>query len=178
MKRVLSIGLVAWLCVGCGSSSDNDGEGGTGSTGCSGSEVQKFECEVLELVNKQRAQGADCGGEAMAPAGAVTMHASLRKAARSHAEDMAARNYFDHTSPENEGPVERVIAEGYTYSNLAENIAKGSPTPEEVMSLWMNSPGHCKNIMGPVYEDLGVGYANPSGAPGGDHWVQVFGKSR
>ena len=95
--------------------------------------------------------------------------------ARSHSQDMADRNYFDHDTPEGRDPTDRGMAVGYncrkdygsyyTYG-LAENIYSISwagPNPEmvarEMIDSWMTSPGHRQNILEPTYDALGVGIA-------------------
>lgn len=133
-----------------------------------------LEEQVLAIVNQRRAEGADCGSEgSFAPAPPLTMNGQLRCAARVHSLDMATRNYFSHDTPEGVGPGARVDASGYQWSTWGENIAAGSPDAAGTMDQWMNSDGHCSNIMDPDYTELGVGYA-----PGGDYghvWTQVFG---
>jgi len=135
----------------------------------------QLELDVLEIVNQVRAQGADCKSKGMfAPAGPLTMDPALRCAARKHSADMAARNFFSHTNPDNESPWDRMGKAGYGgYSNAGENIAAGSPDAQGTMNQWMGSDGHCANIMNPGFQHLGVGYS-----PGGQYghlWTQVFG---
>ena len=54
----------------------------------------------------------------------------------------------------------------------AENIASGQLTPSLVVTGWLGSPGHKKNMLGP-YEQLGVGHAIDAG--GRHYWVAIFG---
>ena len=136
---------------------------------------KQLEEDVLVIVNEKRAQGADCGGEGVfGPAGPLTMHPALRCAARMHSKDMADRDFFSHTNPDGESPWDRIGKTGYgAYTNAGENIAAGSPTAAGTMDQWMNSDGHCANIMNPDFEHIGVGYH-----PGGQYghlWTQVFG---
>lgn len=136
---------------------------------------KKLEEDVLVIVNEKRAQGADCGSEGVfGPAGPLTMHPALRCAARMHSKDMADRDFFDHTNPDGDSPWDRMGKTGYgAYTNAGENIAAGSPTAAGTMDQWMNSDGHCANIMNPDFEHIGVGYY-----PGGQYghlWTQVFG---
>ena len=57
-----------------------------------------------------------------------------------------------------------------------ENIAVGQRDPEEVVSGWLESDGHCSNIMNPSFEDLGVGAAIGATDWGeGIYWTQNFG---
>ncbi|MFI9548916.1 sigma-70 family RNA polymerase sigma factor [Streptomyces sp. NPDC052016] len=119
--------------------------------------------QVLALVNKERA-AAGCGPLSQDP--------QLRDAAQGHSDDMAARDFFDHTNPDGDGPGERVTASGYRWSTYGENIAKGQQTPEAVMTSWMNSPGHRANILNCAFEEIGVGIHDGGGGP---YWTQNFG---
>lgn len=134
----------------------------------------QWEQEVLDLVNQRRAQGANCGSQgSFGATGPLTMHAILRCAARLHSKDMNDRSFFDHTNPSGEGPGDRAGQAGYNTGWVGENIATGQPSPAEVMNGWMQSDGHCSNIMNPDYRDLGVGYY--PGGQWGHLWTQVFG---
>lgn len=95
--------------------------------------------------------------------------ARLDAAARLHSEDMAARGYFAHDTPEGRTPTDRAAAQGYT-SGVGENIASGYATARAVMIGWMASAGHCQNILG-VARDIGVGTA----ATPRPHYTQDFG---
>lgn len=165
-----------------------DGDGGSGGTDpapedpdpavdtcavAASEDGASFEEQVLELVNAQRAAGADCGSAGVFdPAGPLTMNADLRCAARTHSQDMADRDYFDHTNPEGESPGDRIDATGYQWRSWGENIAWGQRTPEEVVDAWMNSDGHCSNIMNAGFSEIGVGYAE------GNVWTQKFATPR
>ncbi|MFI9291606.1 CAP domain-containing protein [Streptomyces gardneri] len=118
--------------------------------------------QVIALVNAERAK-AGCG--------ALSANATLTKAAQGHSDDMAARDYFDHTNPDGDGPGERVTAAGYPWSTYGENIAMGQSTPEQVMEGWMNSPGHRANILNCDFKEIGIGIHTD----GGPYWTQVFG---
>ncbi|NML52680.1 CAP domain-containing protein [Streptomyces sp. R302] len=118
--------------------------------------------QVLSLVNAERAK-AGCGP--------LTANATLARAAQGHSDDMAARDFFDHTNPDGADPGDRVTAAGYPWSTYGENIAMGQRTPEQVMEAWMNSPGHRANILNCDFKELGVGIHDD----GGPYWTQVFG---
>lgn len=135
-----------------------------------------MEEEVVTIVNQTRSQGANCGSKGdFGAAGPLTMHPLLRCAARMHSKDMVDRDFFDHTNPDNESPWDRIAKSGYGgYQNAGENIAAGSGTAAGVVDQWMNSDGHCANIMNPAFNQIGVGYY-----PGGQYghvWTQVFTK--
>jgi uncharacterized protein YkwD len=139
------------------------------------SAMTEFEEEVLILVNEARAQGASCGGQSFGSTGPLTMNPALRCAARVHSKDMAERNYFDHNNPDGEDPFVRMERAGYSFFTAGENIAAGQMTPEMVMQSWMDSPGHCSNIMNPDFADLGVGAFSGTGAQFSIYWTQAFG---
>jgi uncharacterized protein YkwD len=137
-----------------------------------------FEDQVLVLVNQRRAAGATCGGAPYAPVAPLTMNGTLRTAARLHSQDMAAQNYFSHTSLDGRTFSQRLTNAGYAGAfPWGENIAAGQPTPEAVMDAWMASTGHCTNIMNGSYRAIGVGYAFRAGTTYGHYWTQDFGGS-
>lgn len=134
----------------------------------------QLEQQVLDLVNQYRASGYNCGsGGNFGPAGPLTMQPNLRCAARVHSKDMDERNFFDHTNPSGESPFDRMGMAGYSFSTAGENIAGGSPDAAGTMDQWMNSSGHCANIMNPSFTEIGVGY-HPGGN-WGTLWTQAFG---
>ncbi len=134
----------------------------------------QLELDILDLVNQRRAEGANCGSEgSFGAAGPLTMHPALRCAARKHSKDMNDRSFFDHTNPSGESPWDRMGEAGYTYSAAGENIAGGSPDAAGTMQQWMESDGHCANIMNPDFEEIGVGYY--PGGQWGTLWTQAFG---
>ncbi len=137
-----------------------------------------FDSEVLRLTNQARAQGWDCalkrfGGKALPP---LSRSAVLDVAARAQSSAMALNGYFAHTSPLDGSDVgERAHAAGYPWRSVGENLAGGQRTPQEVVGAWLNSPGHCHNVMGD-YAEIGLAYAARGGSPLGRYWTQVFGR--
>ncbi|PRP92387.1 Cysteine-rich secretory protein family protein [Enhygromyxa salina] len=134
-------------------------------------EWAQFEAEVVTIVNQRRSEGATCGDESFAATGPVVAEAQLRCAARLHSEDMALRGFFAHTNLDGESPWDRVDKTEYSGNASGENIAQGYPDPAAVMDGWMNSPGHCSNIMNPDNTELGVGFYGD-----GNYWTQVMGR--
>jgi uncharacterized protein YkwD len=124
---------------------------------------------VVTLTNAERAK-VGCG--------ALTVDATLTSVAQAHSADMAAHNYFDHNSQDGRSPFDRITAAGYKFSTAAENIAAGQRTPQDVMTGWMNSPGHKANILNCALHEIGVGYATSSSSTYGAYWTQDFGTKR
>ena len=90
--------------------------------------------------------------------GRLELDPLLSKAAQDHSVDMINRNYFSHTSPNGEGPEDRVLKYGLGGAILAENIAIASTIYRAHISL-KNSPGHFRNTVGRDYTRIGVGLA-------------------
>jgi uncharacterized protein YkwD len=125
--------------------------------------------QVVTLTNAERAK-AGCGP--------LTVNATLTAVAQAHSQDMATNNYFEHNSQDGRTPFDRMTAAGYRYSTAAENIAAGQRTPQDVMTAWMNSPGHRANILNCALKQIGVGYATNSSSRYGVYWTQDFGTPR
>lgn len=134
-----------------------------------------FAARVLALTNAARAQGQTCGTTAFPAVGALTYNAQLEQAAQGHAADMAAKNYFSHTSQDGRDFSQRITATGYKWYTIGENIAAGQTTPEAVVAGWLASEGHCRNIMNGSFKELGVGYAANASSSYRTYWVQDFG---
>merc|ERR1712226_658322 len=115
--------------------------------------------EMLTRVNKER---ADTG------APALCYNDKLIAAALTHSQDMADNNFFSHTGSDGSSAGDRATRAGYAWNGIAENIATGQTTVEQVMDAWMNSSGHKANILNPAYEHFGVARVN-------NLWTQVFG---
>jgi uncharacterized protein YkwD len=115
---------------------------------------------VVELVNTARA-GAGCA--------ALRVDARLTVAAQGHSDDMAARGFFSHDTPEGRTFGDRVKAAGYP-SPGGENIAKGQRSAQSVMDAWMASGGHRANILNCSFTAIGVGLNT-----GAWTWTQDFG---
>jgi len=47
----------------------------------------------------------------------------------------------------------------YQEKLVGENIAYGPKTADEVVQGWLDSPGHCANIMDPRFAEMGIAYA-------------------
>jgi len=116
-----------------------------------------FRSTVLARINQVRAKGADCGVDGVfVAAAALTWNDKLTAAAEGHSQDMAAKNYFSHTSADGRTLADRINASGYAWSSAGENIAAGYPNVNAVMDGWIASPGHCANLMNAGFAEVGV----------------------
>jgi uncharacterized protein YkwD len=132
------------------------------------------ESRALELVNEVRARGAHCGAHSFGPAPPLRLSGTLDGVAFGHATDMAQHNYFEHQDLSGHTPADRVRATGYREKLVGENIAYGPKSTEEVVQGWLDSPGHCENIMDPRFAEMGIAYAAGQGAKHGLYWVQLL----
>ena len=134
---------------------------------------------ILALVNAARAQPRTCGTQAFGPARPLSWHPLLAQAALLHSTDMAQKHYFNHKQPDGTLPADRATAAGYRWTRVGENIASGQRTPEEAVASWLDSPGHCANIMNPTFTEMGAAYAiHPQNRNRTAYWTQVFGTPR
>ncbi len=100
----------------------------------------------------------------------LVVDARLMRAAQDYAEEMARRGVLSHFSADGSTPWDRMVRAGYNWSNASENIASGYTTDEDVMTGWINSPGHRADILGP-YSNIGTGRS-------GNWWVCDFATSK
>jgi uncharacterized protein YkwD len=133
---------------------------------------------ALQLVNEVRARGARCGERSFGPAPPVKLSGTLATVALGHANDMAVHNYFEHQDRSGHSPADRVRAVGYQEKLVGENIAYGPKSADEVVQGWLDSPGHCENIMDPRFAEMGIAFAAGQASKHGLYWVQVLAAPR
>ena len=100
---------------------------------------------------------------------ALVMRDDLNSIARKHSEDMASgRSSFGH-----EGYDKRVakVKKIFMTCTVAENVAYGAKNAKEVFTIWKNSSGHRKNMLG-NYKYIGIGTA--SSKRGVIYYTQIF----
>lgn len=111
--------------------------------------------KVVELTNSQR---QSAGLEV------VKLNQELSQAAAAKAADMFAHNYWAHVSPQGTEPWAFISDSGYKYQHAGENLARDFSNPKDIVSAWMASPTHKKNLLDSRYKDIGVavmdGYIN------------------
>jgi len=170
--------VLAFTVFSCENSDDVTNEEKTSRTGTVNAigEISNLNNELmLKLVNGVRASGCECRDKEgnitkMPPASPLEWNDKLTLAAKKHSEDMALNNYFSHDNLKNETVGDRVTLVGYKWSAAAENIARGQKTEKEVFDGWLNSYGHCKNIINSTVKEMGV--ARSAGDT--PYWTQVF----
>ena len=117
--------------------------------------------------------------QARAAAGRKALHwdSQLAAFARARAKDMIVRNYFSHQIPPDGHTVFDVMSNaGYCYNLAGENIGWNNypddQATDEIQTMFMNSPDHRANILGPAWDSVGIGaYKGPDGKK---MWAVVF----
>ncbi|WP_238987417.1 CAP domain-containing protein [Roseovarius dicentrarchi] len=99
----------------------------------------------------------------------LSSSAALGRAAAGHARDMAQNGFFSHTGSNGSGIGDRARAVGYGFCFIAENIAQGQSSVDEVMTGWMNSTGHRRNILSEGAREYAL-------VREGDIWVMMLGR--
>ncbi|MEK7510958.1 MAG: CAP domain-containing protein [Patescibacteria group bacterium] len=89
----------------------------------------------------------------------LTINPLLVAAAQAKADDMAAKGYFAHTSPEGVAPWHWFQQAGYGFSYAGENLAVDFRDSEDVAQAWMESPTHRANILNGNFTEIGIATA-------------------
>jgi uncharacterized protein YkwD len=119
---------------------------------------------VIAIVNSHRAA---------AGLGALGANGALNAAAAGHSRDQATVDKMSHTGSNGSSFGQRISAAGYGWSTIAENVAAGQGSADSVMTAWMNSAGHNRNIMNPAFVHIGVAVAYA--ADGTPYWTMTLG---
>ncbi len=105
--------------------------------------------EIMRQVNRYRANHG---------LGLLRIDPVLNIMAQGHSDDMAARDYFGHVTPNGKTVGDRATRAGYPWRTVLENLAAGQEKPSDVVKGWINSPPHRKALLAPNIDEAGVGY--------------------
>ncbi len=130
-------------------------------------EVVLNQDNLLALVNNARSSGQNCGGIYYPPVADVSWNGTVESSSRIHSDDMYRNGFFSHTGSDGSLPWDRLTRVGYSWSNVGENIAWGYTSEESVIAAWLNSPGHCSNIMRSFFTHMALSRV-------GTYWTQSF----
>jgi uncharacterized protein YkwD len=118
--------------------------------------------------------------------GRPRLHANdtLRGVAQAYTLEMVAHSFFSHVSPTGSTFDQRIRHAGYLSGTrgwtIGENLAWGGgilSTPREIVSAWMHSPEHRRNILDRRFRDAGIGIAIGLPGPGaGATYANEFGR--
>lgn len=92
----------------------------------------------------------------------LSRDSALDAVARAHSEDMVARHFFAHESPEGDNCVDRLERFGVQGFSLAgENVgmtSRANPN-QEILDGWLASPVHRENLTARPFNTTGIGIA-------------------
>lgn len=126
---------------------------------------------IIEATNKERIKAG------LMP---LRSNAHLTQSAMVKTDDMIVHHYFEHDSPEGKAVSDLVFDAGYDYVIVGENLARGNfVDATDLVTEWMNSPGHRANILSAKYQEMGA-YVAQGTYDGRPVWfaVQHFGTDR
>ena len=109
-----------------------------------------FPSVLVELANGSRSDGN---------LALLSENPLLSKAAQAKADDMAAKGYFAHVSPDGVSPWFWFSSVGYAFQAAGENLAVDFYDSADVHRAWMSSPGHRANILKSNFTEIGIGIA-------------------
>lgn len=117
--------------------------------------------EILKYINEYRRK------KRLPP---MAMNAVMSAEAQKHSENMAMhRTDFGHTGFKTR--MKRIVPQINGNGSMAENVAFGSRTANEVVQDWLSSSVHRDNIVGP-YNVTGIGIA--ADRKGVLYFTQIF----
>lgn len=132
-------------------------------------DMSRDERTLLDLLNKEREKGK------LPP---LRPHALLFKAARGHSANMAKQEKLEHVL-DGKTPGQRVLAAGYDYGKVSENIAVSDSEKAPltmIVKSWMESKTHRDNLLSDKVTETGLGMAKNE--KGEVYFTQVFARPR
>lgn len=153
------------------------------------SESQKQ--DFLTAINNTRSQIQNCGIYGTKPPVAPLVWSDkLYNAAYTYDYDMVYGSAWSHTGSGTEFDIVAMNVEGviasqmedrikyydYTYYSIAENIAMGYSSIEQVMANWLSSDGHCNNLMNADFTEMGMAVLYNKSRKYQYYWTQNFGR--
>jgi uncharacterized protein YkwD len=125
--------------------------------------------ELVEPSRLVEAHNVRRGKAGLSP---LSSNPILEASAMEHARDMADHRKMSHKGSDGSSPFDRMKRQGYRFSAAAENVAYGFDDVDSVMTGWLKSHGHRRNILG-NFSEIGVGHAIAN--DGASYWCVTFG---
>ncbi|MEK7167975.1 MAG: CAP domain-containing protein, partial [Patescibacteria group bacterium] len=86
----------------------------------------------------------------------LNINPRLTQAAVNKAQDLLAKDYFSHTSPQGKRFSEWIKEVNYQYFYVGENLAIDFADNEDLFEAWLESRSHRENIVRPQYQEIGM----------------------
>ncbi len=149
--------------------------------------------DYLDAINIARSEVQDCGVYGIFyPAASLSWNDNLYKAAYEHTQDMTKSDTFKHNGSGGSSDWtsqvlhlgrgshvdERLKHNGYSaWRKWGENITAGTfrDTAQKAVDSWLESDGHCSNLMDPDFTEVGMAHVYSNSARYSHYWTQNFG---
>lgn len=126
------------------------------------------EQRIVTLINQARI-ASGLGSLALTP--------ELNASAKSHAQDMVAKSYMEHTAPDGSTPQSRAIKAGYAAPAnsawLVLEVISARQTAEAAANWLLSDRLHRGVLLRGYWREMGAAYVE--GGPYGQFWVVEFG---
>jgi uncharacterized protein YkwD len=123
--------------------------------------LSQLESSVLTDINAFRVQHG---------LAKLRLSVQLTAAARAHSQQMAQKGYFAHESADGSVFWKRLqrFYPATHYWSVGENLLWSSPDidGQHAMKLWLASPEHRRNLVNPLWREIGVSAVHEAQAPG------------
>ena len=123
--------------------------------------LSQLESSVLADINAFRGQHG---------LAKLRLSGQLTAAARAHSQQMAQKGYFAHESADGSVFWKRLqrFYPASHYWSVGENLLWSSPDidGQGALKLWLASPEHRRNLMNPLWREIGVSAVHEAQAPG------------
>jgi uncharacterized protein YkwD len=144
----------------------------------------------LDAINTARAVSRECGTVSYDAVPALAWSDELYRSAYEHSQDLALSNTFAHEGSNTDSDwtaktlnlgrgssmSERVTNNGYNnWTNVGENISAGRTTVQQAIDGWIESAGHCANLMNPSFTEVGLAQFVYTNSSYQTYWTQTFG---
>ena len=114
------------------------------------SSAPKLRPDVIQVESQVNTERSNAG---LTP---LTHNIYLTQSAQAKCDDMVARDYWSHNTPDGVRPWPLITSFYGEYHTVGENLEYGIPYAQGVVTSWMNSPEHKANILKPEYRDVGT----------------------
>ena len=134
---------------------------------------------IVEALNAARAVPRLCGTTPYPAAGPLAWHPQAEQAAQVQAQYLQRNNLFTHAGENGSTIGDRMSAAGYAWQSVGENLAAGYADFAAVLQGWLDSPGHCANVMNGTFVDVGVSLVQGTASNTyRTYWAMALGRSR
>lgn len=124
--------------------------------------------KALVNVNAIRSKNQRCGLRSFRKVNPLRWNQQLAVLSARYAMKMYNTKRLAHIDADGFNPGERVLQGGYSFMAVGENIASGYAKVDDAIKGWSRSCSHCKNMMNPIFKEVGIGSYN-------QYWVMLLG---